>query len=76
MNLAAGGWFDQNVQPDEATFTSKEMYVDYVRVYQKPTDSAALDEDADGLYGTYRKNTEQSIGTTTELTEQLVQYKG
>ena len=35
MNLAAGGWFDQNVQPDEATFTSKEMYVDYVRVYQK-----------------------------------------
>ena len=56
MNLAAGGWFDNNVQPDYDTFTSKEMYVDYVRVYQKPTDSEILDENSDGLYGTYLNN--------------------
>lgn len=35
MNLAVGGYFDGLSEPDYDTFTSKEMCVDYVRVYQK-----------------------------------------
>lgn len=34
LNLAVGGTYDSNVQPDES-FTSASMYVDYVRVYAK-----------------------------------------
>ncbi|HEY8400607.1 MAG TPA: glycoside hydrolase family 16 protein [Cytophagaceae bacterium] len=34
LNCAVGGWFDGN--PDETTQFPQKMYVDYVRVYQKP----------------------------------------
>ncbi len=33
LNLAVGGHYDNYVEPD-ASFTSKSMYVDYVRVYR------------------------------------------
>lgn len=35
MNLAAGGNFDNGYAPDYDTFTEANMYVDYVRVYQR-----------------------------------------
>lgn len=35
LNLAVGGNYDGDIAPDHATFTSKSMYVDYVRVYEK-----------------------------------------
>ena len=34
LNLAVGGNYDGGIQPG-ADFTSRSMYVDYVRVYEK-----------------------------------------
>lgn len=47
MNLACGGYFDGLVAPDYDTFTDKEMYVDYVRVYQRPLADGETDEKPD-----------------------------
>ncbi|MFQ9516685.1 MAG: glycoside hydrolase family 16 protein [Eubacterium sp.] len=35
MNLAAGGVFDNGYEPNYDTFTEANMYVDYVRVFQR-----------------------------------------
>ena len=47
MNLAAGGYFDGLISPDFDTFTSADMYVDYVRVYQRPLADGETDEKPD-----------------------------
>ncbi len=47
MNLAAGGYFDGLNAPDFDTFTSTDMYVDYVRVYQRPLADGETDEKPD-----------------------------
>ena len=65
MNLAAGGVFDNGYAPDYDTFTDKEMYVDYVRVFQrkvadnedeKPDKIPGVKTDGanDRLYGDYK----------------------
>ena len=47
LNLAAGGYFDGLISPDFDTFTSADMYVDYVRVYQRPLADGETDEKPD-----------------------------
>lgn len=65
MNLAAGGTFDNGYAPDYETFTEANMYVDYVRVFQrkvgenedeKPDTIANVKTDGanDNLYGDYK----------------------
>ncbi len=63
INLAAGGWFDGGVKPKD-DFERADMYVDYVRVYQKKVaegEDEKNDDDKwetngknDGLYGDYK----------------------
>lgn len=65
MNLAAGGVFDNGFAPDYDTFTDKNMYVDYVRVFQRKVganeeekpdkiDGVKTDGADDNLYGDYK----------------------
>lgn len=65
MNLAAGGYFDGLISPDFDTFTSTDMYVDYVRVYQRQVEEGEDEKNDtnegmttngvdDGLYGDYK----------------------
>ncbi len=84
MNLAAGGWFDENRVPADS-FEQADMYVDYVRVYQKEVESGAdeKNDDAswasdgtdDGLYGDYKLGERTAVEgvsldqTSLELTE-------
>ena len=49
LNLAAGGTFDNNHVPD-ASFNRADMYVDYVRVYQRKV-SPSADEKPDTISG-------------------------
>ena len=66
LNLAAGGNFDDLREPDRNTFSRADMYVDYVRVYQRAatTSEGEKNDDAkwnstgkdDGLYGDYKLN--------------------
>ena len=58
MNLAAGGYFDGMIAPDESV-TRKDMYVDYVRVYQRNAEAGEPDANNDGLYGDY--NSQSSV---------------
>lgn len=64
MNLAAGGAFDGNIKPGD-DFSQADMYVDYVRVYQKPVaegedekpdtlEGIVTNGSSDGLYGDYK----------------------
>ena len=63
INLAAGGWFDGGVKPGP-DFERADMYVDYVRVFQKEVaegEDEKNDDDKwesngknDGLYGDYK----------------------
>lgn len=77
MNLAAGGVFDNGYAPDYDTFTDKQMYVDYVRVFQrkvgenedeKPDKIADVKTDGanDNLYGDYKLGTGSSPIVTPE----------
>jgi len=52
INLAAGGYFD-GLNAPAADVTRKDMYVDYVRVYQRTAGEGEPDEDGDGLYGDF-----------------------
>lgn len=65
LNLAAGGVFDNGYAPDYNTFTESNMYVDYVRVFQRQvseTDDEKPDKiqgvstngEDDNLYGDYK----------------------
>ena len=57
MNVAAGGWFDNDIVPDSSAYPAT-MQVEYVRVYQAAGDSLA----------TYTDNTsgiDTSVGGTT-----------
>ncbi len=65
MNLAAGGYFDGLISPDFDTFTSTDMFVDYVRVYQRQVEEGEDEKNDtnegmttngvdDGLYGDYK----------------------
>lgn len=50
LNLAAGGVFDNGYAPNYETFTGANMYVDYVRVFQRKV-GANDDEKADNIQG-------------------------
>lgn len=65
MNLAAGGTFDNGYAPDYDTFKEANMYVDYVRVFQRKVgenedekpdkiEGVKTDGAEDNLYGDYK----------------------
>lgn len=75
INLAAGGNFDNGYAPNYDTFEQADMYVDYVRVYQrqvsatedeKPDTNVGVDTNGtdDNLYGDYKLGEKASSGET------------
>lgn len=60
INLAAGGVFDNFYEPDYATFEQADMYVDYVRVYQRQVGDNE-DEKPDTIQGVNTNGTDDNL---------------